>query len=381
MAARKKQKCEKLHSELVFTLYCQKNGVVYDVTDKDDEMKTIMNLMVKAGQIKAFAVQHETGDQGLEHWQGCLKTWSNKRIRLSAVMANTQYGGSKLWQAVKQAGTIGPCVNWNASYAYCNKEESRTAGHEPLNEVNCKPPRKATDMELMGKHLIESNPYGWQEDTLALTEQWVGQRGSGWANILARNGIKAWTREIQILVDPTGNSGKTMFCSYIARKYGYDNVLMVKMKKEGDQMAKDVVSSLLGVGGQQHGDVLLDPGPWLVCVDVPRGKTGTGVGKRVASEMMAGIECIKDGKVQDGRYGARTAVWRTAPIVLVFCNAWPHVLRSADCLSQDRVNVKWVWKDKTLHHEEEPVPVDVNDDEHAGGDQVDPYPGGVQAGD
>lgn len=247
------------------------------------------------------------------------------------------------------------------------------AGHEPMNSETdgYEKPVELTDTEKLAAHYIEGGKgHGWQLDFLKLTDEWAADVGDH--KLLQRAAKPAWQRTLQVIIDEKGNSGKTMMKAHIARKYGHKNVLNIPMMKQGEDLLQFVASHLTGKGGNQTGRIVVK-GPWLVTVDVPRGNTGAGCGKKLAGELVAALESVKNGECFDKRYGGRTVVFKTPPVVVVFCNAWPKNLTSVNALSQDRVDLKYIYRDKTLHDSpESPAMNDVNNDGLAGGDRVDP---------
>jgi len=375
MSKRPKGDADQLVGRVMLTINVQKGTKVFNATKRDEDIKRILQGFEKRGYLNRWSAQMEQGEQGLVHWQIYMQAKSNKRMRKSSILRNTQWGGSDLWKWVKEAGHLAVNVADQESFDYCNKEESRMAGHEPMNSEKdgYEKPVPLTDTELYAQHYIGSgNGYGWQKDFLKLTDEWAEDVGRSMEKLMQRKNKKAWQRTLQVIIDEKGNSGKTMMKAHIARKYGHKNVLNIPMMKQGEDLLQFVASHLVGKGGNQTGRIVVK-GPWLVTVDVPRGNTGAGCGKKLAGELVAALESIKNGECFDKRYGGRTVVFTTPPIVIVFCNAWPKNLTSANALSQDRVDLKYIYRDKTLHDSPEaPAMNDVNNDALAGGDRVDP---------
>jgi len=361
----------------------------------DEYMVGLFDTLTRRKKVKDWAAQIELGKGGLVHIQGCMKTNRDTRIRISSVLNGTQWGGCAMWDHIKLSGDIRPCMGgWEDAKDYCNKDENkdgskaRFENHEAKNmEEHGTRSHKLTDRQKYfqwckdGEHGL--NLWPWQTEFLGMVEEWMGMQGNSYEKIIARNNCAAFNREVCAIVDKNGKSGKSLMVDWLCGFYG-KKVFGLPMLKSGEDVCAFTCSNFIGKGSEGGSGTIIKDGPVLVLIDLPRGVTGGGIGKRAACEYMSGIECIKDGKCYDKRYQGRILKWVSKPVVVVFANSWPKMLTSESALTPDRVNVKYIWSDKTLQDHEEPG---VGEDQPnaqenlAGGDQVGGYPGGGDGND
>jgi len=181
---KRRKKGEKMVGRILMTINVQKGTHQFNATKNDKEIIEIMQGLQKRGLITEWSAQLEKGEQGLIHWQICMKAKNNKRMRMSQILSNTQYGGCKLFQWAIEGGKVIeiPEERWEATKDYCNKEESRMEGHSPLNhkEHGYEKPVPMTDMEQQAQYYMHPDrAFDWQKKTILMTDEWAGDVGQG----------------------------------------------------------------------------------------------------------------------------------------------------------------------------------------------------------
>lgn len=253
-----------------------------------ERMESIILLFQKL--CKNYVFQEETGENGTPHLQGVISL--KKAMR---------------WTELKLPKTIHweKCRNLEASYAYCQKQETRTGNvytygfPEPEPELWC-----ITELR------------SWQQSIIDIINEPVNRRTINW------------------LVDPKGNIGKTELTRYLALKQG------ALICSGGEN--KDVCNLIYNVMYDSKGDLINSlRRKTTIILDIPRCKNG-----KVSYNA---IEQMKNGLVTNTKYQCRTMIFNS-PHVWVFSNNLPDT----DQMSLDR----WViWEviddelvDRTLYY-------------------------------
>ena len=159
---------------------------------------------------------------------------------------------------------------------YAMKDETRVAGPWSDKDVNhYRDPR----------YDIADHYFPWQEEAM-------------------RRLITQDDRQILIVVDPTGHTGKTVLAHHIVLFHG--GIFVPSFFQTGEDVLQFV-----------HG-FTAEGGRYIIVVDVPR----AAVLSQLAGRLFAAFETIKGGYVYDRRYHAQARYLRP-PRIVVFCNDEP----------------------------------------------------------
>lgn len=243
---------------------------VFDFTLKAEGYRRNDIIVWLDEHCKKWAFQLECGEEtGYKHYQGRVSL--KVKTRLSTLINITK-------------GTW--TFRWSITHDYKNefyvmKEHTRIDG--PWDDRNDKPiyvPRQIREIKEL---------YPWQQSIIDISLVWD-------------------TRSIHCIIDPEGNKGKSILCTYMAvnrlgRKIPYANNY------------KDIMRIVCDM-----------PTTKAYIVDLPR-----GVDKRNLNGMFAAIEEIKSGYAWDDRYKFQEKFF-DAPQIFVFTNIEPD----RNSLSLDR---------------------------------------------
>lgn len=212
-----------------------------------------------------------------KHLQG--RFWLKTKERLSSVCK--KFAGWHISITSKE--------NTKNSY-YVNKEESRINGPWSSEDCPIYIPRQVREIK---------NLYPWQEHILKSVDVWD-------------------TRTINVIVDTTGNIGKSTICTYasvhkIGRKIPFANDF------------RDIMRMVMDT-----------PTSRLYLLDMPK-----ALSKEHLNQFYCGIEEIKNGYAYDDRY-TFDEKWFDCPSIYVFTNTYPDIT----LLARDR----WkIWKVSNTH--------------------------------
>jgi hypothetical protein len=249
----------------------------YSSTD-DEEYKAIKVWMI--GNCKKWTFQYEEGDSGYLHYQGRFSLKKKRRIQeLKAPFAWHLSATSK--------------ENTNNSF-YVDKEDTRRAG--PWRDTD-HTPIETKQMEMMKKWGL----YPWQKK-------------------LTLKSVNFCLRTIDLIFDPTGNCGKSLFSEYMEYNGLAEEVPPYRMMDDLYQW----------VYGR--------PTKKCYIFDMPRGLKKDNLG-----DFYSGIEVIKNGVAYDKRnYPKKKRFDR--PRIFVFTNTLPKF----SLMSKDRWNLWTIDEDKEL---------------------------------
>jgi hypothetical protein len=239
-----------------------------------------------------WVFQAEEGDSGYKHFQGRIS--SRKKIRLSSLCNKNPLEGAH-WSVTSSALSAG-------DFDYVTKEDGRIAG--PWKDTDPRPPPLTRQLRnFLGKQL-----YPWQESVRFMAQLYD-------------------ERSINVVLDTTGNIGKSIFCEYLT--YKGLAFCLPPMRDQQDLMA-----------------VVIDRPASCYIVDMPRGMKKDKLG-----EFYSGLEAIKNGIAYDKRYKYRERRF-DRPQVFVFTNTLP----AFHLLSRDRWKLWEVNASKELVEMELPDP-------------------------
>ena len=129
-----------------------------------------------------------------------------------------------------------------------------------------------------------------------------------WQEECKRRLIGQNKRQVLVVVDPVGNSGKTCFAHHIVlfKVCGNEGRFVPPFCNTPDEIMQFVHS-------------IIEPqGDYTIVVDLPR----TGVLTRMARQMFGALETLKGGYCYDKRYSGKYKYFKP-PKMLVFCNDVP----------------------------------------------------------
>lgn len=145
--------------------------------------------------------------------------------------------------------------------------------------------------------------------------------------------LKDLTRRITILVDATGNSGKSR---YVERRMRMGNSFVIQNATTATIVSQMAIRVYTGQVKRR----------WMALLDMPR------VRDRNVPEIMAALENLGNGLAMDSRYKFTDRIF-TPPLVVVFCNKLP----AWDSFSPDRWNAFEIFSDGNAVGRIRPLPV------------------------
>lgn len=245
-------------------------------TFKDDgEVKALLK-----GVAKHYVFQLEQGDTGYKHYQGRMSLIKKRRKGEKHIVLKLfkETPPNYLEPTSKEEFTSGDAF-------YQQKEDTRIDG--PWTD---KDEVKVETQQLAIFKSLELRPYQSQLKQMASTFD---------------------MRKIDLIFDPIGNIGKSLFSEYLEYEGLAEEIPPFRLM---DDIFQWVASR---------------PTKKCYVVDMPRGMKKDKLG-----DFYSGIEVIKNGVAYDKRYGA-TKKRFTRPRVFVFTNALPEF----SLMSKDRWNV------------------------------------------
>jgi len=261
---------------------------MYDVTIscelyKDEE--EVIGLLKQ--NCRRWAFQQEESDEGYKHWQVRLSLI--KRRRYAFIKKKIAEG--VFWLK----GHISPTVNaqfYTGDEFYVLKEDTRVAG--PWTDRDAEKPRETIQLLNFKRHELR----GWQKMMFLECEKYCD-------------------RTINLVYNPTGGCGKSIFAEYLEFKGVAEEIPPFRLMDDIFQW----------VAGRPIKPVYI--------VDMPRGMKKDRLG-----DFYSGIEVIKNGVAYDKRYHAKKIRFNR-PRVFVFTNELPNL----DLMSKDRW-VIWMVNDE-----------------------------------
>ncbi len=236
---------------------------VYDFRMNGQSLSYLDVISNLKGIAKKYSFQREEGDSGYNHFQGRLSLYKKRRkmeaLRLFEIQPN-YFEPTVKSEYLKGEGF------------YCLKEDTRIEG--PWTEKD-KP-------KFVPRHIAGRTPYAWQQKVIDSKEVYDERR-------------------INCIIDPSGNSGKSILASFVRNRGG------ITLPPIGD--CKDLISAMCDIliGKQERN-------PGLITVDIPR-----SINNKRLYMLFTAIETIKDGYIQDFRYKFRD--WEyNRPQIWIFTN-------------------------------------------------------------
>jgi len=236
----------------------------YDFRYNGESLSSMDVISYLKGIAKKYTFQKECGDSGYIHYQGRLSLFK-KRRRMEALRL---FGDNA--PHYFQPTTNKEFVKGEAFYML--KEDTKLEG--PWTDKD-KP-------KFVPRHLLGRTPYAWQQMVLDTKEIYD-------------------ERTINCIIDPKGNSGKSILASFVRNRGG------ITLPPIGD--CKDLISAMCDIliGKQERN-------PGLITVDIPR-----SINNKRLYMLFTAIETIKDGYIQDFRYKFRDWEYHR-PQIWIFTN-------------------------------------------------------------
>ncbi len=236
-----------------------------------------------------FCFQHETGEDGYEHYQGRVS--GRKALRMSELLNRAKAKGDPVTQIHWEIE-----INARGSEMYVTKDQGRVAG--PWKDTDPLPPyipHKFRTMEL----------WRWQRSVVDRLE-------------------RQDDRKFLFLVDKKGGHGKSALGMYMSLHHGAIRI------PSSIRTAEDMSAVVLAKVGKD---------PHLVrtiILDIPRSVvTSDHWGKWIAA-----LEEIKNGHVYDKRYAYREVFFEPPKILVTSNSSPPPWLLTADRI--DIVDILWL---------------------------------------
>lgn len=255
--------------------------------------------LIKDKICKKVVFQKEKADSGYLHWQGRLSLIKKRRKHeLLALLKENGFHPFEYLEPTSNTGLAGPAF-------YAMKEDTRVGD------------KTYTEKDFVSRYVpkqfrgMEKTLRPWQKQVLASAHTPGG----------------AWDpRTINVVVDATGNKGKTVLVHVAALHHG---AIIIPAVRDFDRLLGTATNILSAKESQQ---------PPLVFCDIPRGlKTSEFSG------LMAGMEKLKDGYVWDTRYHLKDW-WFDSPSLWLFSNS----MIDYGLLSPDRWAIWTINDDFTL---------------------------------
>lgn len=304
---------------------------------------------------------------GKVHYQGYLKL--AKKQTLNGVLESNSW----LIKCLRAKGHI--MYSHAKNDGYLDKISTGLTDKIRMKEVKEPPKLEMNFMAMfMQNQVDEDELLTWQED-------WFSEVGEllntpkDWRHWMRE---KKFTREINIICDPQGNTGKSVAQNYMdcTERLFYTMPAL----GTGQDVNQWVTSSLKDLAEKYM--------PKVVCVNWSRAFSGN-LNKRAVMGFFQGIEAIKDGKCFDVRYSATEVKWKYAPAVYIFCNEIPSWVQKS--MSADRWNIRYIVKAGPAFGAAQdyefsnnpPLPAgqnDVDNDSLAGGEAPPPFEPAHMAG-
>ena len=247
----------------------------YDFTLKA-ELLTTDELKDKLKSIcKKWGFQREiSNNTEYDHYQGRVSLKEKKRL---TTLCKENPGFH--WSITSNY------INNDNFYDYVEKEDTRIEG--PYKDTDI-PKLETYQLKIFNKFEL----YPWQQH-------------------ITTNIDKFEMRNINLIYDETGNSGKSLFCEYLEYNFDVEEVPPFRLMD-------DIFQWVCGC-----------PGKKIYIFDMPRGMKKDKLG-----DFYSGIEIIKNGVAYDKRY-TRKKIRFDRPQIYVFTNTLPEM----SLMSADRWNV------------------------------------------
>jgi len=253
--------------------------VGYDFTISCEKMPEIE--VVKANLcewFKKWVFQKEEGDGGFLHWQGRGSLIKPQRLMELASKCKDVFPGVH-WSITSKD------VHCGGSFNYVMKADTRIDGPWSDKEYEVPPPL-TRQLKAFQERGLE---YGWHKKVLELVQSYD-------------------ERSIKVIVDPDGNSCKSLFCEYL-------EYMGLAFEVPAMRSMEDLMQCVMAI-----------PAKKAYLIDMPR-----GMNKGKLGEFYSGLESIKNGVAYDKRYAfKKRRIDR--PQVIVFTNTMPKM----ELLTKDR---------------------------------------------
>lgn len=263
--------------------------------NNENELKELFK-----GKVKKYVFQEECGASGYEHYQG----------RFSLIKKNRKTAILKLFSE-NPPQYLQPTVTQEhqKDAFYCMKEDTRVAG--PWKDTDPPPP-------ILTQQMTMFQSWGLKP----------------WQSSLEQKLATFDLRAIDLVYDPNGNIGKSLFSEYLEYKGVAEEIPPFRLM---DDIFAWVASR---------------PIKPLYIIDMPRGMKKDKLG-----DFYSGIEVIKNGVAYDKRYTAKKVRF-DRPRIVVFTNTLPVF----KLMSMDRWRIHTVKNDHLVDYEEKDVDSETDED-------------------
>lgn len=262
------------------------NCFKFDFTLKYDETHDHIEIIECLLEFcKKFVFQLELSEGNYKHWQGRVSLIKKKRLG-ALIVSSKEYEPLK---NIHWSVTSSNSTNFN----YVMKADTRIDGPWTDQDTIQKPTKQMT---LFKSWTLRE----WQSELIAKTSQFC-------------------LRSIDLVYDPTGNAGKSLFSEYMELQGKAEEVPPFRLMDDIFQW------------------VCTRPIKQIYIVDMPRGMKKDKLG-----DFYSGIEVIKNGVAYDKRYSAKKIRF-DRPRIIVFSNELPNF----ELMSEDRW-VLWTITDNKL---------------------------------
>lgn len=234
----------------------------YENRDIEILLNTFKNIC------KMYCFQEEIGENGTPHLQGCI--YLKEKMRWSEFKLDRKIH----WE---------PVNDWNKSWKYCSKEETRNG-----NLYMFPTPEPSVKIKTI------ENLKPWQKSV----EEFLKKEPDG--------------RTINWYHDIIGNNGKSSLCKYLMVNYPKEVIVI-----QGGKLA-DVMNIIFNTNMDKVK---------LCIIDVPRVNTN--------KVSFAAIECILNGMITNTKYETGTKMFNP-PHLVIFSNYEPE---NKEVMSSDRWNI------------------------------------------
>lgn len=265
---------------------------VWDFRANQDNFTSDELIKWLQSNCKKYVFQLEMGDTGYIHWQGRFSLIKKRLKNVVLKMCNNKFNYLEPTSE----------VNHLEEFFYAMKEDTRLEG--PWRDEASSPPGSVSS--YIPRHYRNLTLRPWQQKVLETATEFN-------------------SREINLIYDPNGNTGKSTVAAIAELLHGG-----IDMPPLND--FKELVALLCDICSDKN---WRNPSP--IFFDLPR-----AIDKTKLYGLYSAIEQVKKGKLYDCRYHYKS-FWIDSPVIWVFTNVQPDLR----LLSSDRWKL-WTIEDHIL---------------------------------
>lgn len=270
------------------------NCTLFDFTLKHNDNFNENNILKDLHNFcKSFVFQLEESSSGYVHWQGRVSLIKKKRLGALINQSKSFDSLEGIHWSITSTNCKNKTKNGKPQFDYVMKDDTRIKG--PFKDTD-EPVVVTKQMEIFANWSLRP----WQQSLINTTSQFC-------------------MRSIDLVYDPQGNAGKSLFSEFMEAGGTSEEVPPYRLM---DDIFQWVCSR---------------PIKKIYIIDMPR-----GMKKDKLADLYSGIEVIKNGIAYDKRYTAKKIRF-DRPRVIVFTNEIPNL----DLMSKDRW-ILWTIKDHSL---------------------------------